>query len=69
MLARYVQEMTDPENTVLMINDEFGNYVLQSALKTLPPDLHYILASSLRDHVSDIQQTSWGLQIIAKICN
>mmetsp|Transcript_12307 Transcript_12307/g.18646 ORF Transcript_12307/g.18646 Transcript_12307/m.18646 type:complete len:723 (+) Transcript_12307:149-2317(+) len=65
--AQYVDEIIRPDNLTRLINDRYGNYVLQRALKYLPTPLVSILSNNLMDRTEEIQRTPWGLQIISKL--
>jgi hypothetical protein len=65
----YISEMVQPQHIIELLSDEFGNYVLQCALKSeISPEMHEELTDALKCHLQEIQQKPWGLQIISKIC-
>lgn len=58
-----------PENLSLLIQDQFGNYVIQNALKHLSNELKLRFIQSLMDFLELIKQMPWGLQVISKMCS
>lgn len=65
----YLEEISHPENLSTLIQDPFGNYVIQNALKYLPNDLKQRFVEILVNFLDLIKQMPWGLQIISKMCS
>jgi hypothetical protein len=65
----FLEEITVPENLSTLIQDQFGNYVIQNALKYLPVELRGRFIETLYRFMDLIKQMPWGLQIISKMCS
>jgi hypothetical protein len=65
----FLEEISIPENLATLIQDPFGNYVIQNALKYLPVELKGRFVDTLLQFIDLIKQMPWGLQIISKMCS
>jgi hypothetical protein len=53
----------------MLIQDPYGNYVIQNALKYLPTELKHRFVETLIKFIDLIKQMPWGLQVISKMCS
>jgi hypothetical protein len=65
----YLEEITHPDHLSMLIQDPFGNYVIQNALKHLTIELKHRFVETLIKFIDLIKQMPWGLQIISKMCS
>ena len=62
-----ISALCDSDEFLVLLQDSFGNYVIQSALDSLPLTLGIRLASALIPHIPSLQDTTGGRRIMSKL--
>ena len=62
-----VNEMLPSHIVKQLLDDQYGNYVIQSAIEVLPPVAGLKLVEAIQPYISTISSTSGGRRIMAKL--
>lgn len=62
-----IEELLDPEELENLMRDQYGNYVIQTALEFAPPELCVHLIEAMRPILPSIRQTPYGRRILGKV--
>ncbi|OMJ89374.1 hypothetical protein SteCoe_8474 [Stentor coeruleus] len=62
-----IQEISQPENLLRMINDQYANYVVQRALTLAEPALLSKMLKEIKSRVKELKRTQFGKRIYAKL--
>lgn len=65
--AIIVTELTNYHDLPALLKDQFGNYVVQSALRVASPDLHADLVAAIRPHLAALRNLPHGKRILAQL--
>ena len=65
-LAAIVRELTNSPTLEKLLQDPYGNYVVQSALTVTSGQLHADLVDRIRPHVPAIRSSPFGKRILAR---
>ncbi|OMJ95756.1 hypothetical protein SteCoe_835 [Stentor coeruleus] len=62
-----IQEISQPENLLRMINDQYANYVVQRALTLAEPALLNKMLKEIKSRAKELKRTQFGKRIYAKL--
>jgi len=62
-----IEELLDLDELENLMRDQYGNYVIQTALEFAPPELCMHLIESMRPILPSIRQTPYGRRIMGKV--
>jgi len=62
-----ISEILSENNLLLMLQDPFANYVVQTALTVSDPKQHQQLVESIKPHLNQLRNTPYGKRIQSKI--
>lgn len=65
--AMMIQELLDMVELEMLMRDQYGNYVIQTALEFAPGELALHLIESMRPILPTIRATPYGRRIMAKV--
>lgn len=65
--AIIVQELIDAPDHADLLKDQFGNYVLQSALRVTSGDLHGRLVQAIKPHMACLKSLQHGKRILQQL--
>jgi hypothetical protein len=65
--AAIVQELIDASDHAELLKDQFGNYVLQSALRVTSGDLHARLVAAIKPHMPCLKTLQHGKRILQQL--
>ncbi len=65
--ARLMAELCEPGAIIILLNDLFGNYVLQRALQVTAGSAGRLLAEGIRPHFNSLRLTSAGWRIMKRV--
>ena len=66
-LTAMIIELTDGEALPMLLQDPYGNYVVQTALSLADPETHKRMVALIRPHLPAIRNTPYGKRIQNKI--
>eukprot|EP01025_Chloroclados_australasicus_P018325 TRINITY_DN1953_c1_g1_i2.p1 TRINITY_DN1953_c1_g1~~TRINITY_DN1953_c1_g1_i2.p1 ORF type:complete len:653 (+),score=90.45 TRINITY_DN1953_c1_g1_i2:241-2199(+) len=64
---RIIKEISESEILIELLQDSYGNYVVQSALAVSTGDLHNQLVEAIKPHIPAIKNTPQGKRLMQKI--
>eukprot|EP00002_Diphylleia_rotans_P014803 TRINITY_DN287_c0_g1_i1.p1 TRINITY_DN287_c0_g1~~TRINITY_DN287_c0_g1_i1.p1 ORF type:complete len:781 (+),score=164.92 TRINITY_DN287_c0_g1_i1:61-2403(+) len=62
-----VRQLAKPEGILLLLQDPFANYVVQTALSVAEREDYVILAESIQPHLAALRNTPYGKRILNKL--
>jgi hypothetical protein len=62
-----VRELIDASDHAELLKDQFGNYVLQSALRVTSGDLHSRLVQAIKPHMACLRSMQHGKRIMQQL--
>ena len=62
-----VQELIDYPDHAELLRDQFGNYVLQSALRNSAGERHAALVAAIRPHMASLKTMQHGKRILQQL--
>jgi hypothetical protein len=65
--AAMINEIMEGDNLVVLLQDPYGNYVVQTALSVSDADMYAQLVARVRPHLPSIRNTPYGKRIQNKI--
>ncbi|XP_072971370.1 uncharacterized protein [Typha angustifolia] len=64
--VKIIQELMNSPELLRMSQDQYGNYVIQSALKESKGTLHAALVDAIRPHAAALLNSSYGRRVLAR---
>lgn len=62
-----VKELIDYPDHAELLKDQFGNYVLQSALRVTSGDTHALLVAVIKPHMQSLKSMQHGKRILQQL--
>jgi hypothetical protein len=64
-----IREIWKKENLVIMLVDQYANYVVQRAMALAPPKVLEPILEAVKENGEDIKTSTLGKKIYAKLAN
>ncbi|XP_074557668.1 pumilio homolog 5-like [Curcuma longa] len=67
MIKQIIGETEDNDNLLVMMKDQFGNYVVQKILDTCTDKQREILVNHIKVHLQSLKKYTYGKHIVARV--